>query len=105
MSADEPSIQLNRMEVEEVGINPERLAGAIHKQLGLTRGSAPVFAIARVLDIDEIREEDLTSFEGALVTTPQRRIGSIVNNKHSLIERRRFTPSHELGHFLNQFQQ
>ena len=103
MSADEPSIQLNRMEVEEVGTNPERLAGAIHKQLGLAIGPVPVFAIARALDIVEIREENLTGVEGALVTTPQRPRGSIVINRLSPIERRRFTLSHELGHFLNQF--
>jgi hypothetical protein len=39
--------------------------------------------------------------EGALITTPDRNVGSIVVNSRSHPVRRRFTLAHELGHFLN----
>jgi PAS domain S-box-containing protein len=57
--------------------------------------------IARALDIEEIREEALTSFEGALIASPEKGRGSILVNKRSSSQRRRYTVGHELGHFLN----
>ena len=42
----------------------------------------------------EVKEQ---SFEGALLTTPDRRNGSILINASSRPERQRFTLAHELG--------
>lgn len=94
-------IVLDRMEVEEVGVNPVRLAAAIHDQLGPRPGAVPVEAIARALDITAIRFEPLSNIEGALVTMLERDTGQILVNATSPPRRRRFTIAHELGHFLN----
>lgn len=92
---------LDRIEIEDVGANPARLAQAIHAQLGPGSGPVPVGKIAVALDIREIRTEPLRSFEGALVTPPERGYGSILVNRLSSRPRRRFTVAHELGHFLS----
>ncbi len=47
---------LDRMELDEVGANPQRLAEAIHQQLGSGGGAVQVYDIARALDIVEVRE-------------------------------------------------
>ena len=99
--APSDAVVLDRMEIEDVGANPQHLAEAIHLQLGGRSGAVPVHAIARALDIDEIQEKALTSMEGGLVTTPERGYGSILVNRLSSPQRRRFTVGHELGHFLN----
>jgi hypothetical protein len=91
---------LSRMELDDAGRNPERLAEAIHALLGEREGVVPVRDIARRLDIVEIREADLKSVEGVLVTTPERPQGMIAVNRNSDRRRQRFTLSHELGHFL-----
>ncbi len=101
MRAECSALSLDRMAVEEVGANPERLAQAIHQQLGQRDGLVPVVAIARALDIVEIRAENLKSFEGALLMAPGRDFGSVLLNAASPRQRRRFTLAHELGHFLN----
>jgi len=94
-------LNLNRMEIEEAGLSPVRLAEAIHAQLGPRSGGVEVHAIAKALDIIEIREEPLKGFEAALVTLPDRGFGSIVVNLSSKRQRRRFSVGHELLHFLN----
>jgi Zn-dependent peptidase ImmA (M78 family) len=91
----------DRLAIEEDGPNPERLAQAVHKQLGTSNKAVPIVEIATALDITEIRYEPLESFEGALLTTPERDVGSILVNESSGSERRRFTIAHELGHYLN----
>ena len=95
------NLVLDRMALDDVGANPQRIAEAIHEQLGEGSGPVPVREIARALDIVEIREEPLTNIEGALVTTPERGSGSILVNANSDPRRRRFSIGHELGHFLN----
>lgn len=92
---------LDRMEIEDSGPNPERLAAAIHLQLQHSNAPVPVYEIAKALDVVEIREARMGGLEGALVTTPDRNVGSIVVNSRSHPVRRRFTLAHELGHFLN----
>jgi Zn-dependent peptidase ImmA (M78 family) len=94
-------LSLDRMAIEEAGPNSERLADAIHLQLGPLKGSVQLTEIATALNIVEIRYEPLQSFEGALLTTPERLNGSILINSTSRPERRRFTLAHELGHYLN----
>ena len=79
---------LNRIEIEEVGANPVRLATAIVTQLGDITGPMPVHDIARALDIEEIREESLTSIEGCLLTDRQKSYGSILVNAASRPRRR-----------------
>jgi len=101
LKAECSALSLDRMAVEDVGANPERLAQAIHQQLGPRDGAVPVVAIAAALDIDEIRVKDLKSFEGALLMAPGRDVGSILLNGASSRQRCRFTLAHELGHFLN----
>jgi hypothetical protein len=97
------SITLSRIDLDDVGVNPRRLAEAIHIQLGERPGAVPVKEIAAALDIHEIREQVLTSIEAALVTTPERDSGSILVNLRSGPQRRRFSIGHELYHFLNPF--
>jgi hypothetical protein len=99
-------LALDRMEIEESGrADPERLAAAIHRQLGEVEGAVPVREIALALDIFEIREKPLDHLEGALVTTAERDVGSILVNTRSSSQRRRYTIGHELLHFLNPLHQ
>lgn len=95
------ALLLDRMALDEVGLNPSKLAGAIHRQLGERPGAVPVHDIARALDIIDIREEPLSTFEGALITGPERNEGMILVNSSVSRPRRRFTIAHELLHFLN----
>jgi len=55
------AIKLNRIALEGVGLNPRRLAEAIHGQMGEISGAVPINKIALALDIQEIREERLTN--------------------------------------------
>ena len=95
------SLKLDRIELEDVGANPQRLAQAVLKQMSYIKGSIAIHEVAQALDIIEIQIEKLTSFEGALLTLPGRGYGSILVNAHSSPRRQRFTIAHELGHFLN----
>ena len=94
-------LTLDRMAIEEVGLNPQRLAEAIDDQLGELDGGVPVYEIAAALDIEEIREWPLSNLDGALITTPERDRGRVLLNLKSSVQRRRFSLSHELLHFLN----
>jgi Zn-dependent peptidase ImmA (M78 family) len=98
-----PKLALDRIAIEESGPSPESLALAVLAQLGPVSKAIPIVAIAKALDIIEIRYEALESFEGALLTTAERDVGSILINANSnnSAQRRRFTLAHELGHFLN----
>lgn len=93
-------VAIDRMELEDVGDNPKRLAAAVIEQTGISSGYVPVQEIARASDIREIREAPLIGFEGALVATPEKRDGIILVKKGASEERTRFTIAHELGHFL-----
>jgi len=103
MAEFEHKFQLSRMDIEEAGSNPVKLAEEIHKQLNGSGsiGSVPIESIAKALDIIEIRAEPLDTFEGALITTQQRTVGKVLVNSLSAAPRRRFTIAHELCHFLN----
>ena len=91
---------LDRMEIEDTAGRPERLAAAVHRQLGEVPPPIDVHAIARALDIYEIREEPLRNLEGCLQTDAERSEGIILLNCASSYFRRRYTLGHELGHFL-----
>lgn len=89
---------LNRMEIEEAGPDPTKIALEVHRQIGKAINLAN---LANELDIVEIKFEWLENFEGALVTDKSKDKGSILVNKNASRERKRFTIAHELGHFLN----
>lgn len=98
-------LRLDRIAIEETaeasGGDPERIANAILDQMTNYSGPIPVCDIARALDILDIREERLTSLEGALLITPSKGYGAILLNANSTPQRRRYTLGHELCHFLH----
>jgi len=95
-------MRLSRMDLDEGGDDPRRIAEAILAQFPETPIPVPFEAIAYALDIQESRVESLKSFEGALITTgPEKGEGSIVVNAENGLRRRRYTVGHELGHFLH----
>ena len=97
------TLKLDRMALEDVGAEPQRLAEAILAQIKYQNGRVPIARIAQALGIVEIREEPLTNLEGTLIATPERDCGSILVNSKSSRRRRNFTVGHELGHFLNPY--
>jgi Zn-dependent peptidase ImmA (M78 family) len=94
-------LKLDRMAIEEAGLNPCRLAAAIHDQLPPFTGGVPVRDIAYALDIIAIDEIPTKSLEAALVTTEERGEGLILLNGNSSPRRQRFGIAHELLHFLD----
>ena len=96
------ALTLDRMAVEDGSSNPERLAAAIHDQLGLTTGPVPVEAIAAALDIVEIRTAETSGTRGRSCDHGRSAArGSILVRAGANRQRRRFTIAHELGHFLS----
>ncbi|MEM7120543.1 MAG: ImmA/IrrE family metallo-endopeptidase [Pseudomonadota bacterium] len=96
-------LQIDRMEVDDVGGNPRKLALAVLKQLRDLAPPVPVREIAEALDIYEIREEQLTGLEGCLITTDDKSDGAILVNSDGSEQRKRYTIGHELGHYVNPF--
>ena len=95
-------LQIDRMEIDDVGANPTKLADAILDQIGDLVLPIPVRDICRAVGIVDIREQPLKGLEGCLVTTSDKFQGDIlVNNDDRPESRIRFTIGHELGHFLN----
>ena len=95
-----PLPTLDRLAIDDVATNPERIAEEIHRQLGVRRGPVLVDQIAFELGIEEIRKRPLTAFEAALATDPERSSGMILVNEKSAHERRRYSTAHELGHYV-----
>jgi Zn-dependent peptidase ImmA (M78 family) len=93
-------MQIDRMELADLG-NPEHLAAAVLRQIPDLPIPVPVEAIARALDITEIRPLQTEGFEGGLITYPDKSEGIVLVNMHSQPRRQRFTVGHELGHFVN----
>ena len=95
-------MQISRMDLDDAGANPQRIAEAIIAQIPDLPRRVPVEEIAYALDIVEISVEPLKSFEGVLITSgPEKTEGSILVNAKSGLRRRRYTVGHELGHFLH----
>jgi len=94
-------LQIDRMEIDDVGGNPLKLALAVLGQIKDLSPPIPVRDIATALDIYEIREEVLTGFEGGLITPDDKSEGAILVNADRPERRKRYTISHELGHYLN----
>lgn len=72
----------------------------MHAQAGTFDGAVPVDAIARALDIGEVRRAALDGCEGVLLTDAVRSRGAILVNDRRGERRARFSIAHELGHFL-----
>jgi Zn-dependent peptidase ImmA (M78 family) len=94
-------LQIDRMEIDDVGGNPVKLAQAVLNQVIDLKPPVPVREIAKALDIYEIREESLVELEGGLVTPEDKSEGAILVNADRPETRKRYTIGHELGHYLN----
>jgi len=87
------------MDLADCG-SPERLIQAILRHHPNWTPPVPIEALAAAVNILEIRDLDTTSFEGALLTDPDKNQGIILCRPGVPSGRRRFTIGHELGHFL-----
>lgn len=92
---------IDRMEIDDAGANPKRLAEAITKQLGDTPCAVPVRQIAADIDIYEIREEPLNGLAGCLIVPEDKSEGAIAVDGRMGEERKRYTIGHEIGHYVN----
>lgn len=93
-------MKLDRMELADCG-TPEALVTAILKQVPDMPLPVPIDDICRQLDIREIRVVDSDGFEGGLIAFADKSEGTILINRNSNPQRRRFTAGHELCHFLS----
>jgi len=91
---------LNRPDLEDHALNPITAAYEIHNQLGFLDKAIDLEALATCLDITEIRYVPDLSFEGMLITTPEKGEGKVIINANSDISRQRFTLAHEIGHYI-----
>ena len=94
-------VTIDRMEIDDVGANPRKLAEAITKQLPDNITSTPLLEIAKAIDIYEIREERLNGLEGCLIVPEDKSEGAILVNKSQDEPRKRYTIAHEIGHYVN----
>jgi len=88
-----------RMDLADCGA-PEQLIGAILKHHPHWTPPVPIEALAAAVGIAEFRDLETDGFEGALMTDPEKTRGVILTRTGRPEGRRRFTISHELGHFL-----
>lgn len=79
---------------------PETIITAILKHHPDLVIPVPIEELARTVGIEDIQEMESDHFQGALLTNPEKSRGFIVVHKDARGGRRRFTISHELGHFL-----
>ena len=94
-------VTIDRMEIDDVGANPRKLAEAITKQLPDNITSTPLLEIAKAIDIYEVREERLDGLEGCLIVPEDKSEGAILVNKSQDEPRKRYTIAHEIGHYVN----
>ncbi|MEP2785057.1 MAG: ImmA/IrrE family metallo-endopeptidase [Pseudoruegeria sp.] len=96
-------IKIDRMEIDDAGSDPKRLAQSIIGQLPPQTLKIPVREIAKAIDIYEIREERLSGLEGALIVPPDKSEGAILINDDRHETRKRYTIAHEIGHYVHPF--
>ena len=89
------------MDIDDVGDDPIGLAKEILRQIGTPYGATPLKEIAYAIDIEEIRESDSISVEGALIAPEGKASGSILLSTSKDERRTRFTLAHELGHYVH----
>lgn len=87
------------MEIADLG-SPELIAQAIHRAYPDLRAPYDIEQIALDVGIASIEPRADAGFEGLLMTDADKQTGLIVYNQSSPAARRRFTISHEIGHFL-----
>lgn len=92
------------MSLDDVCHDPVLTAARLHEQIGrVNTGSIPVEKIALNLDITKIRKNEITNFEGGLITNSNRTHGEIIVNAAGGLNRQRYTIAHELYHYLNHY--
>ncbi|WP_445679525.1 ImmA/IrrE family metallo-endopeptidase [Radicibacter daui] len=95
------ALKIDRMEIDDVGGNPRKLAASIIKQLPETSGAIPVREIAEAIDIYEIKEAVLDGLEGGLIVAEDKSEGAILVRSDRPERRKRYTIAHEIGHYVN----
>ena len=94
-------LRIDRIEIDDAGGNPAKLAKALLRQIAGLKPPVPVREIAEALGIYEIREEPLSGLEGCLITPDDKSEGAILVHKDRPETRKRYTIGHELGHYIN----
>lgn len=93
-------LKIDRMEIDDAGANPKKLAEAIVKQLPPGIRAIPVREIAAAIDIYEIREAMLDGLEGGLIVPENKANGAILVHADRHETRKRYTIAHEIGHYV-----
>lgn len=92
-------MKITRMDLDMAG-SPAGLVTKVLAAEPILPLVTPVEELARCFDIKDIVELETEGFEGGLLTNEERTDGVILVNKNCGPTRRRFTISHELGHYL-----
>lgn len=95
------ALKIERMEIDDAGANPKKLAESIVKQLPPGTQAVPVREIAKAIDIYEIREAVLDGLEGGLIVPENKANGAILVHADRPETRKRYTIAHEIGHYVN----
>ncbi len=95
------ALKIDRMEIDDAGANPKKLAESIIKQLPSGTQAIPVREIAEAIDIYEIREAVLDGLEGGLIVQENKASGKILLHADRPETRKRYTIAHEIGHYVN----
>lgn len=96
-------IKIDRMEIDDAGSDPKKLARSILKQLPEGTLRIPVRDIAKAIDIFEISEKALSGLEGALIVPLDKSEGMILVRNDRPETRKRYTIAHEIGHYVHPF--
>lgn len=94
-------LKIDRMDIDDAGIDPRKLAKSILDQLPPGTLKVPVREIAEAIDIYEIREAKLVGLEGALFVPLDKSEGAILINEDRPETRKRYTIAHEIGHYVH----
>lgn len=92
-------MEIDRIELADCG-SPEKIVAEILRQQPDIAIPIPIEELAEAVGITAIHRLETASFEGGLVTQPERVDGVILVNGKGSRQRQRFTIGHELGHYL-----
>lgn len=92
-------MDIDRIELADCG-SPEKIVAEILRQHPDIPVPIPIEELAEAVGITAIHRLQTASFEGGLVTQPERVDGVILVNGNGSRQRQRFTIGHELGHYL-----
>lgn len=92
-------MEIDRIELADCG-SPEKIVAEILRQQPDIPVPIPIEDLAKAVGITAIHRLETASFEGGLVTQPERVDGVILVNGNGSRQRQRFTIGHELGHYL-----